>query len=214
MIPGYDMAIIRITGMTPTIQHNGRLANPLDVYSKKLKEITSKRKKTDKDHEDMARIEHEGSLYLNEKSQVIWPDDNIQAMIVAGAKRNRLGVQATTGILCEDTLLEYEGPKNSKQLFENLNFRLTTGVVINRSRIMRTRPIFHSWSATLTINFLPDVIEFNQILEAAKNAGRFIGLSDWRPRYGLFKIEKAEHVRYKEGAGVISETESLSLQNK
>jgi hypothetical protein len=198
VIPGYDQAVIHIKGLTPSIQHNGRLANPLDQYSKRLKEVTSKRKKTDKDYEDMAKIEHEGSLYLNDDGKPHWPDDNIQAMIVAGAKKNRLGIQATTGILCEHAILEYDGPKNAKGLFDNTKFRLTTGVVVNRSRIMRTRPIFTQWSATLNINFLPDIINYEQILEAVKNAGRFVGLSDWRPRYGLFQITQSEHVKYKE----------------
>ena len=46
----------RITGnIVPMISHNSQLANPLNRYSKAMKALTGKRKKTDQDIEDIAR---------------------------------------------------------------------------------------------------------------------------------------------------------------
>ena len=42
---------IRLVGTRPMIQHNARLANPLDPYTQALAKITGKRKKTLEDHE-------------------------------------------------------------------------------------------------------------------------------------------------------------------
>jgi len=51
-----------VRGNLPLLMHNSRLASPLDKYSKELKSISGKRKKTDEDHELMALIEARGSL--------------------------------------------------------------------------------------------------------------------------------------------------------
>ena len=39
------------------IMHNGQTADPLNPFSKAMKEISGKRKKTDTDYEAMANIE-------------------------------------------------------------------------------------------------------------------------------------------------------------
>jgi hypothetical protein len=58
----------RITGDAPLIMHNGALANPLSAASKALKQVTSKKKKTDADFERMAEIEFKAGLYMDEDS--------------------------------------------------------------------------------------------------------------------------------------------------
>lgn len=57
--------VIDMMGKTPLLTHNSQLSDPLNPWSKKLKSITSKKKKTDADHEEAARIEWKGGLYLD-----------------------------------------------------------------------------------------------------------------------------------------------------
>ena len=46
-----------LEGASPLLMHNGALADPLNFWAKKMKEITAKQKKTDADHEEIGRLE-------------------------------------------------------------------------------------------------------------------------------------------------------------
>lgn len=48
---------IKIVGISPLLMHNGQTSDPLNRFSKQLKAVSSKRKKSDEDYEEMARIE-------------------------------------------------------------------------------------------------------------------------------------------------------------
>jgi hypothetical protein len=64
------MARIRVTldGSTavngsPLLMHNERLADPIDPYTRWLAELTKKRTKTERDHEEIGRREFMGGGY-------------------------------------------------------------------------------------------------------------------------------------------------------
>jgi len=42
--------------------HNGQLADPMNRFTKAIKEITGKRKKSDSDHMEISHLEFLGSL--------------------------------------------------------------------------------------------------------------------------------------------------------
>jgi hypothetical protein len=48
---------VTLTGTHPMLMHNGRLANPIDPWTRQLKALTSKRKKTDEDILQIAQVE-------------------------------------------------------------------------------------------------------------------------------------------------------------
>lgn len=67
-------------------------------------------------------------------------------------------------------------------------------VTIQRNAITRTRPAMKSgWTAAfqLMVN-LPEYITHDQLLEVINNAGRLIGLGDFRPTYGRFGVTNFE----------------------
>ena len=55
---------LSIEGTAPLLMHNIRLADPLNPIAKAMKAISSKRKKTDDDLAQLARLEFEGGLYV------------------------------------------------------------------------------------------------------------------------------------------------------
>jgi len=67
-------------------------------------------------------------------------------------------------------------------------------LVVNKSRVMRTRPIFQDWALEFTVHYMPDVLNKEDITGFMNVAGKYIGLSDWRPKYGRFIIESCESV--------------------
>ena len=60
----YKELKFRITGVAPLLFHNGQLADPINPHTRSIAELTSKRKKVEADHAEIARREFLGSLYL------------------------------------------------------------------------------------------------------------------------------------------------------
>jgi hypothetical protein len=67
-------------------------------------------------------------------------------------------------------------------------------VLVMRSAITRVRPaMLAGWRAEFEISVLqPDYVSHADLLDVATNAGRFVGVGDFRPTYGRFSIPKFE----------------------
>lgn len=188
---GYRFYKVTLAGIVPLILHNGQLADPLNPFSKALKAASSRRKKTDADLEKMADIEWRGSLYTNAAGRVVIPGRVLESMIVTGAKRSKDGKTALSGVFVEsDALLEFRGQnKTIEEMQTDPEFRIAVPVRVNTSRVIRTRPIFHDWSATFEVSAAVDVVaDAAQLRQWIEAAGNFSGLCDWRPRYGRFAV--------------------------
>lgn len=181
-----------LSGTTPLLMHSDRYANPIDPLTKAHKELTGKRKKTDEDHEAIARSEWRGGLYYDDEVGLYLPGVNIEASIVGAAKLQKLGVKFKQGFLVMDEKcpLDIGGKKDFDYLSANIDkFSYSKSVVISRARIMRVRPMFREWSAKVQIAFDGELISKSDVLKALNDAGNVIGLCDWRPRFGRFSVE-------------------------
>lgn len=185
----------RWTGIRPLVMHNGMLADVTNPYVVKIKAITSKgsKKLTDADHEELARLEWEGGLYWDENGPYI-SSDAIERCIQQGAMKSRVGKDVQAAVFCTEPSvpLEYNGPRDKKKLFQNPDFVLRRGVVVNRSRVIRVRPMFREWSLTFTLEFDDTIVSAKQIIKAMEDAGALVGLGDWRPKFGRFAVEIIE----------------------
>lgn len=185
-----------ITGDAPLLMHNGRLAAQGDPYARKIKEISSKRKKTDADFEEMARLEFLGGLYLNENNEPCIPSLVFEATLIGrggAARKERMGKEAAAALwVLDDAPLIYEGPKEPEELWEDKQFVSQMLVRIQRSTITRTRPIFREWSAEITVQFNPNLLDEKDVRRWIEVAGEQVGLMDWRPRFGRFGVKWSE----------------------
>lgn len=182
-----------IVGVVPLLMHNGQMCDPLNEHTKDMKKITRKRNKTDEDHEEIARIEFMAGIYTNEKKEPVIPSQLIEAMFVNAAKTRKQGPVFKASVFCEeDWPLHYKGPKTARELWLDDSFRDTRPVIVNRSRIMRTRPKFNNWSLVFEVTFDPQQVEAGDIIECAKIAGLKIGLCDYRPKFGRFDVDSSE----------------------
>jgi hypothetical protein len=183
----------RLTGVAPLIYHNGQLANPRNYFAKAIKEISSKKKKTEADLDKMAELEFKGSLYCNEEGRVIMPSDGIEAIVRSGARKSKEGKVSESGVFCTgDSLLEYDGPQDADKLWGDDRFVSVAGAKINQSRVMRTRPKFTKWSVVVEIAYNPEVCNEEQIFNWLKVAGEQCGAFDWRPKHGRFTVERVK----------------------
>ncbi len=195
---------IKMTGISPYLMHNVRLANPIDKYSKLMKQISSKRDKTDEDHAELSRLEFFGGLYYSEASGGPYiPSRQLEACIMAAAKTRKQGKTVARGlvILNDEIPLLYPGPRTPEELFDSGEFTQIGGGVcrgcfvdvrsvrVQNARVMRTRPIFREWSAVAELLVDEKVMNRSTVSELLEIAGSIIGIGELRPRYGRFDVQ-------------------------
>lgn len=181
---------LRITGTRRLLMHSGRLADPLDEVAKGLAKLTSKRLKTEADHEAISRAEWHGSLWLDGGMPCL-PAEALMATFVKAAKDRKRGAQARAGLVVADNArLEYDGPRDMDELWKLPEFRLRVPVRIGaNSRTMRTRPAFQDWSAEFTVMYMPSLLNRDEVVETYVTAGFTQAVGDWRPQNGTFSVE-------------------------
>jgi len=179
----------QVKGIAPLIMHNGQLANPMNEWTQRLKKLSGKRNKTEETYEQMAEVEWYGSLLLNGKGHPCIPSEYVEACLVSGAKKSKLGKAFKASIFCDgDAALKYSGPKGIDALWADKSFVDQRLVKVGMARIVRTRPIFHEWSAEFAIQFDNTVIELEQLETAIEAAGMYEGVCDFRPKFGRFLV--------------------------
>jgi hypothetical protein len=187
----YKTVEFEIEGVAPLLMHNGQLADPMNKFAKAMKKVSSKKKKTDEDYEELARHEFMGGLYVNEQGHPCIPGEVLEATIASGAKHTKKGKVAKSAIIVDGNFpVIYEGPKTPEKLFEDDNFRHVCGVKVGQARVMRTRPKFNAWGVKFVVHYLPDVVDEREIATFVEDAGRVSGLCDGRPRFGRFNVVK------------------------
>lgn len=202
----YKQATFTIKGIRPLIMQNGKiLKNPLHPLTKTIKQFSGKRKKSDEDLEAIAKLEWYAGLYLEQRTGILVerssvqfekdggghgvyiPGENIEAMLFTVAAKQRMKTDFKAAIMVEDAPLVYEGGKTAKELWEDGRFCDERDVRIQgKSAIMRYRPVFPEWSLTFTVQYLSDMLNEQQIVDAVDLAGKINGVGTYRPKYGRF----------------------------
>lgn len=177
-----------IEGVRPLLMHNERLANPMDPIVKEIKKITSKKKKTDDDHEAIAHLEFLGSLYHDPDVGPYLPGDNLWRCLYNASKRNRLGERVKEALLIETDVnpLAYKGPRDAEKLWLDEKFRYFRSVRVGMSRTMRCRPIFYQWKTEVEGQLDTTILDWADFERIVADAGGLVGLCEWRPRFGRF----------------------------
>jgi hypothetical protein len=65
---------------------------------------------------------------------------------------------------------------------------------------MRTRPIFHDWSAIVEVEYEDSVVNEEQVERWVVSGGTQVGLCDWRPKFGRFTAEKLSENKSRKAA--------------
>lgn len=179
-----------LTGTAPLLMHNGQLADPLNAFVKKLKEITKKRQKTEEDLREISRLEWRGGLYFDASLGPVIPSEMIDACLVEGAKKRKLGKAFKSSVFAVNGpyKLIYKGPRDEAGLWSDDAFRSVMSARVGTSRIMRCRPKFEQWSLKIEVMLLPGEVNPSDVADAIEAAGAMVGLGDFRPRYGRFTV--------------------------
>lgn len=162
--------------------------DPLNRFSKMIKQVSSKRNKTDADYGELARLEWYAGLYTQDGKPCI-PGEVLEAAFCNGAKRNKLGKQSQAGIICpKNYVLVHPDPQDLDDMWNDGSFKFTVGVRVKSERIMRTRPIFRERGTEFELEFDDRLLNERQIRDIVRITGEEIGLMDWRPKFGRYVV--------------------------
>lgn len=177
---------IDITGDTVLLMHADTLADPLSEVTKAFKKVSSKRVKTDADHEEMARAEFRAGLYL-EDGVISVPGRNLMKCLIEGARITKSGAKVERGLTIAGSAfpLEYNGPRDPDALYADKNFVSRMSVKVGTAKTMRCRPQFRTWGLTASAWIDPAVLNLDELQDIATNAGAMIGLGDYRKGGGF-----------------------------
>lgn len=184
-------------GGSPLVQHNERLADPLDPITREIAKISKKRGKSEADHLEIGRLEFLGGLYTDPPLELSMngstpapglPAWNIIRCLQDGGKRHKKGADVLRGIhpIPQHVLIEYDGPSDPHEMWTDGRFVLRKTVGIQRSRTVRSRPIFVDWQLALPVEVDPTVFDLDVLATIWKDAGNYAGIGEMRPIYGRF----------------------------
>ena len=67
-------------------------------------------------------------------------------------------------------------------------------VIIQRSRVMRERPVFPEWELDFQIHLLDSQLKLEAVNTILVDAGQYVGIGDYRPKFGRFIVTRFEPV--------------------
>ncbi len=181
---------LTFVGTTPLVCHNPRLADPDDEISKLIKDITSKRIKTEEDRREIERLEWFGGLYVGANGDgPVVPTGNLRKCLMQAAKIQKRGTQVSRALMFTqlNAQIQYDGSRDPEQMQPDLRFSLRLPVGVKGNRTMRVRPCFRSWRIDADAELMDDVMDLRDFAQVAEQAGRIEGLGDNRTNgYGRF----------------------------
>jgi hypothetical protein len=197
MLPILEQTKIRITGTRALLLCRGESANPFDPQARAIKTISQKKKKTDEDHQNLARLQFYAAAYYYEDIGIYMPIDNLLKCCENGASKYNEGPLVKSQVLIKGFIgkeldsaaaqIIYKGPRTLEELYADKDFvSLTMGRIPGKkTSIPICRPIFKEWA----IEFLVECsgITRERVMDYWKAAGELVGIGTWRPKHGLFK---------------------------
>jgi hypothetical protein len=189
LMEGIEVYKVRIVGVRSLLMHKPRLSN---MQPKRRSEIPTP------EQEAREALYTDGDL-------IVIPSLNVKAMLRDAGRNYKIpqrkatyGAYIRAGIdIKPSPYIPLLNPKtNQPYKVSERKWKVDVGpVVVQGSRILRARPRFDEWALEFEITNLDlGLLKRDMIHRILVDAGRFYGLGDFRPEFGLFKVEKFEIV--------------------
>lgn len=182
---------ITMTGTTPLMLHNVRLADPLDPWAKELKRLNGKRTKTEDDRLEISRVEFGGGLYYDPEIGPYLPAANLFRALIEAGTVTKSGKKIERGLIVtqDRAAIEYDGPRTIDELWGDGNTPYVDRRMVNvqRQRVSRTRPIFPRWACAFGVEVDPAILDPEDFEAIVVRTGSMVGVGEYRRFYGRFE---------------------------
>ena len=141
------------------------------------------------------RTEAEMRLYKDDKGNIVIPAVNVKACIRdAGRNYKVKGRGRTTFAAMIRAAIDVQPPL-IPLIHDGWTVDVRPVVIQGSGRILRARPRFDKWELRFKIiNRDPTVIHEDMLRRILEDAGRYIGLCDFRPEFGTFEVVEFKKV--------------------
>jgi hypothetical protein len=198
---------IKLKSISPFCMNCDTLANPLNPVTKQLKQLTSLKTKQDEHHLAIAKLQWTASLYYNDEIGIYVSSKMLGGCIRASARKEKKGL-LTKAIIIDAIpgvpLIGFEGVTPEK-LWNVKNKKgeqihvFTESVNVQKSKTMRTRPIFPSWEAKFEVLLNTELMSEDEFRRILDRAGYEYGIGELRPQlatgvFGRFEVVEMDEI--------------------
>jgi hypothetical protein len=171
---------VEVIGIAPLLMHRFVIEEHCEGSSRRKKKVY------------VAKEDAENCCYRNKEGQIYLPSEWFYASVVkAGSKQIYEGKQRYGSIFKSCLIVNPDKIILTPQEYE-IDSR---AVVIQKARVVRSRPRFEKWQAIFTIQVLEDELVSAQVLKEALDDAGMSGVGDYRPRFGRFMVSKFKEVK-------------------
>lgn len=164
---------VTIKGVAPLLFNRFPDEEKLEGQSRAKKAVEAKEAQAEK------------SLYRDENNAIYTPADHIiGAMIKAGVVFKLEGKKTYKDVMKGGIFINPLKIVHQTQKFD-IDRR---PVVIQRARIMKARARMDEWSLKFELVCIDDRATAKDIQDILEYAGTYVGIGDYRPRYGRFEV--------------------------
>jgi hypothetical protein len=176
---------VRIEGSSPIIMHNGAGIDPQYPGNAEKARIAAKKggNRTEADNIRLRQLETQVSLWLGENQLPAIPTHAIRSNIEKAARKLKQGPAVREGLIVLETRFEYDEARYGTRLEELVDStQFTVPVVVNNSRILRTRAKFDTpWACEFLVDYDEALVDREKLEVWLGIGGQRVGLGDWRP---------------------------------
>jgi len=138
------------------------------------------------------KTEAESYLYKDAQGNIVIPSVNVKACIRDAGRNYRVKGRRSTFASMIKAGIDIRPFPNMPLIHNGWEIDIRR-VRVQRASILRARPRFNEWVLEFTIiNYDPTIIHKETLQKILIEAGKYYGLGDFRPEFGLFKVEKFE----------------------
>lgn len=180
---------VKIQGISPLLQHRYVFVDE--------KEEDAKRRSGKKDYSG----EWKKALYWDDKLGVIQPGVHIEAAMIKAAVSFQIPGKGKktykdlfkSAVFVSPDYIPHGLKGSPEDLVKKGKITIDRRLVrVNNSGVERLRPLFKDWALEFTIEVHDDQISDDTVQQILEHAGRYVGIGDYRPKFGRFSVAKFE----------------------
>ncbi|MFW6282973.1 MAG: hypothetical protein ACOC1P_02880, partial [Minisyncoccales bacterium] len=173
---------VELKGITPLLMNNPQ--SMIDEQTNQLKQKTSK--------QDLSK-EAEKLTYKDTKGNLYVPSEAIKGCMINASAYKKIGKYSAKPIIAGGVHIQ---PREISLGTKKYSLDIRT-VVIQRSRVVKARPMIENWKIIFDLQYDETLIPSSDIIKPIlEEGGKRVGILDFRPQktgsFGMFEITKWE----------------------
>lgn len=169
---------VGVKGVAPLLQHR---------YADEKQDDSPKQVAGKRDYSKEAEL----ALYKSPEGEIYQPSSHIEGAMLKAAANFQIGGRGKktykdlfkSAVIVAPFAIPHKNPKWEVD---------RRPVIVNRGRIMRERPMFTEWELEFDVQVMDEQIPNSVVNAILTFAGQYVGIGDYRPKFGRFIVTKFE----------------------